>query len=725
MNRIFYPTFLLFCLAMALMAGCSPDNKMRQNHKQTLARWEDQRLAPQDSLTAMLRHNDAHVRLAAARSAGLIGRTDITPVLLELAEDSSVTVRAQAIFSLGFLDDARGLPVVSSALQSLHPSVRLAAAHALAHLENDGKDLMVMAVSGSQEEAIAAWDALRNMVKNTDQATLISSIKSGLLRPETAVQWHVLRCSELLPDPSLLPVIIPFAHATNAAVRVHAYRALQKYENPDAVLAVMESWQKHESFRGQKLFRVQIAGLRALGTNGNLVFSADPTDKTLQDSLASLLINSTGSTSPHVTEVALEAMGHAVDEMPLPPSAAQRESLLPVWRIRLARAAYAQIDNSHVGVRAAAMKAWALLRGAGSAGELTQRLRKEESAHVLAAGLEAIGQIHPDPVLILRQYAAGEFRTTLGQPLSPARRSAVVRTAALESLAKVQTERPEVLLAGIPRGFIPSIIGEAAKDSDFVIAATASGLLGEFPSPESLAALVTAYESSSGEGATEIQKTALSSLTTILATIPANDAVLAVVSSALDSPDVRVRLAGRETAMVTGHFEGDSLPSEESLKATIPATIHHRAQPAVTLTIPSTKIKCTTNRGVFIIALDAEIAPNTCATFLDLIEKGFYDDLTFHRVVPDFVVQGGCPRGDGWGGPGYLIRSEWSDHTYARGVVGIAHDGKDTGGSQFFVTLSAQPHLDGRYTIFGKVISGMEIVDQLEKEDQFGFEAMP
>ncbi len=145
----------------------------------------------------------------------------------------------------------------------------------------------------------------------------------------------------------------------------------------------------------------------------------------------------------------------------------------------------------------------------------------------------------------------------------------------------------------------------------------------------------------------------------------------------------------------------------------------------MTLPFPSAQVKCTTERGNFIISLDPDIAPNTCATFLDLISNGFYDDLTFHRVVPDFVAQAGCPRGDGWGGPGYSIRSEWSDHTYARGVVGIAHDGKDTGGSQFFVTLSPQPHLDGRYTIFGKVKSGMEIVDLLEKGDHFSLEILP
>ena len=93
--------------------------------------------------------------------------------------------------------------------------------------------------------------------------------------------------------------------------------------------------------------------------------------------------------------------------------------------------------------------------------------------------------------------------------------------------------------------------------------------------------------------------------------------------------------------------------------------------------------------------------------------------MTFHRVVPDFVIQGGCPRGDGWGGPGYSIRSEWSRAPYRRGTVGIAHDGKDSGGSQFFVAISEQPHLNGRYTVIGEVVKGIAVVDQVEVGDAF------
>ena len=121
--------------------------------------------------------------------------------------------------------------------------------------------------------------------------------------------------------------------------------------------------------------------------------------------------------------------------------------------------------------------------------------------------------------------------------------------------------------------------------------------------------------------------------------------------------------------------------------------------------------------GPVVITPDIEAAPATVAQLSRLAREGFFRRLTFHRVVPDFVVQGGDPRGDGEGGPGFTIPCEVSPRTYLRGTVGMALAGKDTGGSQFFVALSPQPHLDGRYTIIGTVASGMEALDGMVEGD--------
>ncbi len=129
------------------------------------------------------------------------------------------------------------------------------------------------------------------------------------------------------------------------------------------------------------------------------------------------------------------------------------------------------------------------------------------------------------------------------------------------------------------------------------------------------------------------------------------------------------------------------------------------------------RVRVATSKGDITIELLPQSAPKTVANYLDLAQKGFYNDRIWHRVVPDFVIQDGCPRGDGWGSPGYEIRCEYNQLPFKRGAVGMATSGKDTGGSQYFICQSAQPHLDGRYTVFGQVISGMEIVDQIQLGD--------
>jgi cyclophilin family peptidyl-prolyl cis-trans isomerase len=123
----------------------------------------------------------------------------------------------------------------------------------------------------------------------------------------------------------------------------------------------------------------------------------------------------------------------------------------------------------------------------------------------------------------------------------------------------------------------------------------------------------------------------------------------------------------------------------------------------------------TTNKGDIVFEMFDEDAPETVGNFRTLAEKGFYDGLTFHRIIRDFMIQGGCPQGTGTGGPGYTFKDEINRHKVVRGALAMANAGPDTNGSQFFiVTTDAAPWLDGKHTVFGKVTSGMEVVDQLE-----------
>ena len=128
-----------------------------------------------------------------------------------------------------------------------------------------------------------------------------------------------------------------------------------------------------------------------------------------------------------------------------------------------------------------------------------------------------------------------------------------------------------------------------------------------------------------------------------------------------------------------------------------------------------------TNKGIMKINFFEKDAPDTVKNFVDLAEKGYYDGLTFHRIIPDFVIQGGCPEGTGAGGPGYTIDCELDgDNQYHdRGVLSMAHAGRNTGGSQFFICHSRTntAHLDQKHTVFGKVYEGLDIIDKIEQGD--------
>jgi cyclophilin family peptidyl-prolyl cis-trans isomerase len=131
--------------------------------------------------------------------------------------------------------------------------------------------------------------------------------------------------------------------------------------------------------------------------------------------------------------------------------------------------------------------------------------------------------------------------------------------------------------------------------------------------------------------------------------------------------------------------------------------------------IRMSQMTMTTNKGEIVFEMFDEDAPKTVGNMRDLAEKGFYDGLTFHRIIRDFMIQGGCPQGTGTGGPGYEFEDEINRHKVVRGALAMANAGPNTNGSQFFiVTTDAAPWLDGKHTVFGRVTSGMDVVDALE-----------
>jgi cyclophilin family peptidyl-prolyl cis-trans isomerase/HEAT repeat protein len=248
---------------------------------------------------------------------------------------------------------------------------------------------------------------------------------------------------------------------------------------------------------------------------------------------------------------------------------------------------------------------------------------------------------------------------------------------------------------------------DALEAPDFAVRATAAGLVGEKKPADGVARLTTAYTRSAGD-ATYTARVAILQALAKYNTEPAK----VVIRRGLSDPEWPVRLSAAE--LLRGLGETTAAPVRPA-PLRQPATffesdvlLHPRYSPHAILD---------TRYGAIELELDVVDAPVTTQAFVELARAGFFNGIKAHRVIPNFVVQGGDPRGDGEGGPGYSLRDEFSPQPYLRGTVGMALDGRDTGGSQFFIALSPQPHLDGKYTVFGHVVKGAEILDRIAPWD--------
>ena len=247
------------------------------------------------------------------------------------------------------------------------------------------------------------------------------------------------------------------------------------------------------------------------------------------------------------------------------------------------------------------------------------------------------------------------------------------------------------------------------NESDVVIRATAAGLLGDLPPDETntrslIAALPVALADA------QLNDAALAILDALgkQKNARANDAI----KTALNSNDHLIRR--KAVAVLKANGTGDFSSRIGTVQTRNTAADYNRALARIGKRFNAI---VTTTRGSFTIELLPEEAPLTVDNFIQLARRRYFNGITIHRVVPNFVIQDGDPRGDGNGGPGYQIRCEINEVPYKRGAVGMALSGKDTGGSQWFVTHSPQPHLDGGYTVFGNVVAGMDVIDNIVRGD--------
>jgi len=271
---------------------------------------------------------------------------------------------------------------------------------------------------------------------------------------------------------------------------------------------------------------------------------------------------------------------------------------------------------------------------------------------------------------------------------------------------------PDVLRAAA--AFKPLDLSEVArvqlKAQDTLVRATAAELLASAePDAENARALAAALPAAMRD---EMNDAALAILEALAKqkTAAANDAIRA----ALESPDYLLRLRAA-TLLRNSQAAVSESDRIQTVAVRFRPDDYRRALSRVGKRVTAV---VSTDKGAFTIELLPDDAPLNVDNFVELARRRFFDGIAFHRVVPNFVIQGGDPRGDGNGGPGYQIRCEINEVPYERGAVGMALSGKDTGGSQWFVTHSPQPHLDGGYTVFGRVVAGMDVVDAIARGDR-------
>ena len=370
--------------------------------------------------------------------------------------------------------------------------------------------------------------------------------------------------------------------------------------------------------------------------------------------------------------------------------------------------------NVHPGIRAEAVAAIGRSGDADDA-EILLDLLNDRAPQVRASAFGAVAALDPEGLLLAMS----------GLDPDPDWR---VRAAAASALATLPAEQAGVLLAGVledadarvRQAALRALASTGAPGADAqlltalgakepaVRAAAAEGLATIKASGASTA-LREAFEGSRDEE-THVARAAI---VTALARLD-RAAAVPVLEAALQDREWAVRV---RAATLLGELDPSRRPVAPARPA--PSQLDPRVYttPAVVTPRYSTHVYIDTDHGTIQIELAVLDAPLTVHNFVGLARQGYFDGAPVHRVVPAFVVQDGDPGGDGSGGPGWTIRDEINQRPYLRGTVGMALDGRDSGGSQFFITHGPQPHLDGRYTVFGQVIDGIDVVDRLAQGD--------
>lgn len=602
------------------------------------------------------------VRLRAAQAIGRVGHAAGVAPLLAALDDPEPVVRQMAAFSLGLLADDAASARLLRALRDPSPLVQGRAAEALGRI---GAERAREPIGALVSRYIVGTYGIDPEDLAYPQTPEVEAFRLALYALVDLQAFEQL--AEALLQPDGQPVIWWWPVAD----------VLSRIDDPRASAALTTL----VGVQGSVGVAIAARGLGALGdpaAAGPLVALLDPERRDRRVLLAALRA---------LRQLRVPEATEALREFVV------RRDIDPLLRYETVLALSGRSDPVAVQVFIELLSDdWPLMRAAALRG------LAEADPEML---MRVLSGLDPDPDWRVRSALAESLAfadTDVAAPLLTDMLGDADRRVVPAALATlVEVAAPDV----------GSVLIEHLADDDIVIRKTAARLLGAVKPQEAAGALAAAYAAFADEPA-YLARAAIVDAAAAIGGPVGRD----ILTRALDDRDwaVRLRAARGLESTASGRDHAERIRP-------VPAGSTDYGSPELLDPSVAPHVYIDTDRGTIQIELAVLEAPLTAANFMRLARRGFYDGLTFHRAESNYVVQGGDPRGDSEGGPGYTIRDEINQLPFLRGTVGMALDWEDTGGSQFFITRLPQPRLDGRYTVFGRVLDGMEIVDQIQPGD--------
>jgi cyclophilin family peptidyl-prolyl cis-trans isomerase/HEAT repeat protein len=614
----------------------------------------------------------AATRRAAARAAGRLKDQRAEAWLLPLLQDASGPVRRSALFALGQIRSAN----LAIRLRSLLPKLEAAdLPHALEALGKSGDPLAVSVAAGylNHTDARVRGAAALALFRLNDPSAL-PDVFAALLLEEQDRKVRVLGRERTIVAPRDPEARWRMVYAAWFLLRTKQRADGKPVEAEESWVRLLRASAERDRPRHERIF-----ALRALGTLGGQ---------------RDWLLERLDELDPEGAIAILRATARPWQEE----TAERVARFLKVMDPLLREAA---LGHLMAGQKEAA---GLLRRAAGDLADLP-RLRIRACVAALDAGAEGIEA----PVERRNVYSLEDFEEAVWRINSyvPDRLPAELPKTTRGRIAAADVCGEE----RVPREVALETLLALLKVPDYTVRTTALESLARRGGSEQAAAIVAAAKASPGTRDSDVRAAAARAL----ARLKHYDPWLR--EAAAEDPDRPVRDAAREALKQLEQAPPAAVP--------LPGFRLHGHDAAGVLAaaraLGGARVTLKTNRGAIEMVLLPDEAPAHCVNFATLVQQGFYDGLTWHRVVGNFVIQGGCPRGDGWGGPGYTLPDEiatLAGRRYVRGAVGMPKAGDDTGGCQIFITHLPTPHLDGRYTIYAQVVSGLAVIDRIRIGDR-------